>query len=219
MRLVCLSDTHGLHGGLALPPGDVLLHAGDCTNRGTLDEVQAFLTWFAEVGDFRHRVLIAGNHDFAFEHSPREVRRMMPRNVTYLEDSGVNLGGLKFWGSPYTPWFHNWAFNCRGQAIESHWTKIPAEVDVLITHGPPYGVMDRLLDDGTEVGCPFLKRALVRCQPRLHVFGHIHEGYGQVQANDTLFVNAAICDLDYRPFNAPVVIDLHVAHQTHPGRK
>lgn len=208
MRLVCISDTHGLHDSLTLPSGDVLLHAGDCTNRGTLAEVQAFLAWFAQVGDFRHRVLIAGNHDFAFEHSPREVRRMVPKKVTYLEDSGIKLGGLKFWGSPYTPWFHNWAFNCRGEAIEPHWDKIPNDVDVLVTHGPPYGVMDKTLNDGQEVGCPFLKRALKRCQPRVHVFGHIHEGYGQQEFGETLFVNASTCDPQYRLVNAPIIVDL-----------
>lgn len=208
MRLVCLSDTHGLHEGLTLPEGDVLVHAGDCTNRGKLDETRDFLAWFSQVGEFRQRVLIAGNHDFLFEDDPKIIRQIMPKNVHYLEDSGVKIGGLKFWGSPYTPWFHNWAFNCRGQAIEAHWDRIPDDVDVLVTHGPPYSVMDKLLDDGLEVGCPFLKRALPRCQPRLHVFGHIHEGYGQVRLEQTLFVNASICDLDYRPVNAPVIVDL-----------
>ena len=208
MRLVCISDTHGLHAGLVLPPGDVLIHAGDCTNRGKLEDVQDFLQWFSEVGDFQHRVLIAGNHDFAFEQSPREIRRMLPKNVSYLEDSGAKIGGLQFWGSPVTPYFHNWAFNRRRHIINAHWEKIPQTVDVLVTHGPPYGLLDRVQDTGEEVGCPFLKRAVERCHPKLHVFGHIHEGYGQVQAGQTLCVNASICDVEYRPVNAPVVVDL-----------
>lgn len=208
MRLVCLSDTHGLHERLTLPPGDVLLHAGDCTNLGKLAEVQDFLNWFSEVGEFKYRVFIAGNHDLVFDDDPKAIRPLIPKNVRYLLDSGVKLGGLKFWGSPYTPWFHDWAFNCRGQAIEPHWDKIPHDVDVLITHGPPYGVLDKLQDNGMEVGCPFLKRALTRCQPRLHLFGHIHEGYGQVQSEHTLFMNASICNLAYRPVNAPVVTEL-----------
>lgn len=208
MRLVCISDTHGRHQTLTLPAGDVLIHAGDCTSTGKMDETLEFLQWFSEVGDYAHRILVAGNHDFVFEDYPKKISQALPSNIHYLQDSGVELGGLKFWGSPYTPFFNNWAFNCRGQAIEPHWDIIPPDVDVLITHGPPYEVLDTLLEDGQQVGCPFLKRALERHPPKLHIFGHIHEEYGQVQTEQTHYVNASICNPDYRPVNAPVVVDL-----------
>ncbi len=103
MRIVLISDTHGLHHRMpAIPDGDLLIHAGDCTNRGVADETADFLAWF---GDLRHphKVLIAGNHDFLFEHEPARAEAMIPPGVTYLRDSGVTVGGLAIWGSPWQP--------------------------------------------------------------------------------------------------------------------
>lgn len=208
MRLVCISDTHGLHEQVRLPAGEVLLHAGDLSDWGRLDEVADFLSWFSQVGHFRHRVFIAGNHDFAFERSPRLAENLIPRNVIYLNDSGIVLDGLKVWGSPITPSFCSMAFNRDDTAIQANWNLIPDDVDVLVTHGPPLGIMDRVLPSDLPVGCPLLAQAIARCQPRVHVFGHIHEGYGQQQQDDVLYVNAAICDHKYAVNNAPQVIQL-----------
>ena len=138
MKIVAISDTHGLHKQLQLPKGDLLLHAGDVSARGHKKQIRQFLKWFAEQ-DFEHKVFIAGNHDFYFEQaSKKEVLELIPEGVTYLNDSGVTINGVHIWGSPVQPWFHDWAFNRqRGSDIEQHWELIPTSTDILLTHGPP----------------------------------------------------------------------------------
>lgn len=208
MRLVCISDTHSLHRQVTLPAGDVLLHAGDFTEYGLPDEVKDFMEWFGGVGQFAHRLLIAGNHDLTFEHSPEVVEALIPPNVTYLNDTGVTLSGLRFWGSPITPHYQNWAFMRRAREIGRHWNLIPADTDVLMTHGPPFGIMDEVGPLREAVGCPQLTRRVAQLRPRLHVFGHIHEGYGRQHLNGTCYLNAATCNAEYCVANAPSVIDL-----------
>lgn len=205
MRIVCLSDTHGRHRGLDVPDGDLLIHAGDLTAVGEPVQVQEAADWLAAL-PHRHKVVIAGNHDFLFEREPEEARRAL-RDVTYLQDEGVELDGLRIWGSPWQPWFNDWAFNLRrGQPLRERWSLIPTDTQVLVTHGPPRGHGDRTVD-GRAVGCLDLLGTVRRIRPRLHVFGHIHEGYGTTHEGPTTFVNASICDVDYRPGNEPIVVD------------
>ncbi|WP_216327473.1 metallophosphoesterase family protein [Deinococcus aestuarii] len=208
MRLVCIADTHGLHDQVRLPPGDVLLHAGDVSCHGRLDEIGRFLSWFGRVGDFRHRVMIAGNHDFAFERTPHLAEGLIPDNVTYLKDSGVELDGVRFWGSPVTPEFMRWAFNRTDEELRQHWGQLPAGVDVVVTHGPPRGVLDRVLPEGQAVGCPHLGWVIEHLRPRVHVFGHIHEGYGREKRGGVQYLNAAVCDARYRVSQPPQVVDV-----------
>ncbi|THF69328.1 metallophosphoesterase [Deinococcus sp. Arct2-2] len=207
MKIVCISDTHNLHDTVVVPDGDVLVHAGDYSMQGHVAETQAFLTWFASQ-PHRHKVFVAGNHDFIFEKREQQARAMVPPGVIYLDDEGMTLEGVRFWGSPVTPFFHHWAFNRHPSSIGRSWDLIPDDTDVLITHGPPSGRLDRLAS-GQTVGCPQLWEALeTRLRPRLHVFGHIHEGYGQVSGGGRTSVNASIVDEYYRPANAPVVVTL-----------
>lgn len=206
MKIVLLSDTHGYHSYLDIPEGDLLIHAGDFSMRGREGETREFIEWFA-AQPHPNKVFISGNHDFLAEQDPALFRSLIPDNVHYLEDSGVEIEGIEIWGSPISPWFHNWAFNRnRGSDIRFHWAKIPVSADIVITHGPPFGILD-LTEGGEEVGCYDLKERLAVVKPKLHVFGHIHEGYGQVQQEETLFVNASIVNLRYNPVNAPVVLD------------
>lgn len=206
LRLVLLSDTHGLHDQIVVPDGDILIHAGDLTSRGKTYELESFADWCRKL-PHRHKVIIGGNHDFCLENNAWEARTKL-HGLTYLEDSGCEIGGLKFWGSPQTPRFFDWAFNVdRGPQIRRYWDRIPAETDVLITHGPPLGRGD-LTKAGERAGCADLLAAIQRIQPRLHVAGHIHEGYSQSREGATLCVNASICTLAYRPTNQPVVLDL-----------
>lgn len=217
MRIVCLSDTHNRHDALRVPDGDVLVHAGDATMHGSAEELAAFDAWFGSL-PHRHKLLVAGNHDFLFEQRPRGARELI-RSATYLEDSGTAIDGVRFWGSPWQPWFLDWAFNLRrGAPLKAKWDLIPEGTDVLITHGPPHGVLDRVggvvprltaaATGGEHVGCEELRGAVLRLRPRLHVFGHIHEGYGQQSLDGTRFVNASCCDRSYRPQNPPLVVDL-----------
>jgi predicted phosphodiesterase len=207
MRIVCVSDTHNLHDRIALPDGDLLLHAGDATMHGTEAEIAEFDAWLGTV-PHRHKVVIAGNHDFLFQTEPAKARRLIT-NAVYLEDSGVTLEGLSIWGSPWQPWYFDWAFNLRrGAPLRAVWDKIPAGTDVLLTHGPPRGVLDRVARSGEAVGCEELLEAVERLRPKVNVFGHIHEGYGREERDGTLFVNASTCDPRYRPVNPPAVIDV-----------
>jgi predicted phosphodiesterase len=211
MRFLLLSDTHNLHHALdPLPDADAVLHAGDLTGRGSLSELADFMAWFAAL-PHRHKVVIAGNHDFAFERKPVEAVAMVPPGVTYLQDGGTEIEGLKIWGSPWQPWFMDWAFNLeRGSRLAEKWALIPDDVDVLITHGPPQGILDRTADNPPEAaGCEALADRLGALQRlRLHLFGHIHEAYGRVTRGRRTFVNASICDLQYVPRNPPVLVDL-----------
>lgn len=218
MRLVCLSDTHGLHARLSVPDGDVLVHAGDASMQGGEDELRRFADWLRGL-PHRRKVVVAGNHDWLCERQPGRAAEIFA-GLDYLLDSGVEIDGRRFWGSPWQPWFLSWAFNLpRGEALQAKWDLIPPGTDVLVTHGPPSGLLDevetlaaRVLNslaahDG-HVGCRDLRTAVEALAPRVHVFGHIHEGYGQLRAGGTLYVNASNCDRRYRPVNAPVVVDL-----------
>lgn len=206
MRIVAISDTHRLHNDIKVPDGDVLIHAGDFTGTGKIHEIAAFDVWLAKQ-PHRHKIVIAGNHDVTFETMPHIARASL-QHATYLEDSGVEIDGFKIWGSPWQPRFCNWAFNVeRGEKLRQKWEQIPERVDILITHGPPYGILDSVAS-GEHVGCEELLKAVDRVHPRLHVFGHIHESSGSRWAGDILFVNASICDGRYRPVNRPFVFDL-----------
>lgn len=147
MRLVCISDTHNTHKTLNIPRGDILIHAGDATGQGTSLEVNRFLAWFS-TRPHRHKILVAGNHDWLFQHDPDGAAQLLRANpgITYLQDSGVEIEGVKFWGSPWQPWFCDWAFNLprNGPALRQVWNKIPLDTEVLITHGPPRGMLDQV---------------------------------------------------------------------------
>jgi predicted phosphohydrolase len=206
MRVVCLSDTHLRHEGISVPAGDLLLVAGDTTRRGSLAELDEVDAWLGSL-PHPHKVLIAGNHDFAFETEP-EAARARVRHATYLQDEELTVGGLRIWGSPWQPVFFDWAFNLpRGAPLREKWDLVPPGIDVLLTHGPPRGILDRTAH-GEDVGDDDLLAAVRRVRPRLHVFGHIHESRGTLLRDGVTFVNAACCDLRYRPTQAPIVIDL-----------
>jgi predicted phosphodiesterase len=207
VRIVALSDTHSKVPDSGVPDGDVLIHAGDLTKRGSLEEIAAAGEWLRSLPHPR-KLIIAGNHDFGFERRPREARAALGPQLEYLEDSGAVVDGISFWGSPWQPWFCDWAFNLpRGEKLAEKWALIPAETRVLVTHGPPYGVLDRT-DAGESAGCRDLAERVRAVRPAVHVFGHIHEGAGTLREGPTLFVNASICDLQYKPVNPAIVIDL-----------
>lgn len=190
LTIVCVSDTHGTHRELTVPDGDVLLFAGDLSNHGFPEDVSEFDDWLGTL-PHPHKVVICGNHDFTFERDPADARRRI-RHATYLQDSGVEVAGLKVWGSPWQPRFFDWAFNLdRGPDIAAKWALIPDDTDVLITHGPPAGILDRT-SRGEAAGCVDLLWRVQELKTKLHLFGHIHEAAGVVETPDTLFVNASI---------------------------
>ena len=213
VRIVCISDTHGQHAKLSVPAGDVLIHAGDFMAFGdTPKEIVDFNHWLGKQ-PHRFKVVIAGNHDLMFERHPGAAKELLS-NAIYLENSGTELLGLKFWGSPVQPEFNNWAFNvARGAAIRRYWQMIPKGTDVLVTHGPPFGVLDQSHPSTAHLGCEELAKAVERVKPRLNIFGHIHGGHGQMAANGTRFVNASVVNEAYRLVQEPWVVEIDTSQK------
>jgi Icc-related predicted phosphoesterase len=208
LRIVCISDTHGQHARLRVPEGDLVIHAGDFMAFGDRPkEIVDFNHWLGKQ-PHRHKVVIAGNHDLMFERHPGAATELLG-NAIYLENSGAELEGLTIWGSPVQPEFNNWAFNvARGAAIRRYWKIIPADIDILVTHGPPFGVLDQSHPSTAHLGCEELAQAVEQLKPRLHIFGHIHGGHGQVAANGTRFLNASVVNEAYRLVHEPQVVEI-----------
>ena len=207
MRIVCISDTHEVHQKIVMPEGDLLIVAGDFTFKGCPNHITIFNDWLGTL-DYKHKVTIAGNHDLLFEDDALQARLLLT-NATYLEDSSVTIEGIKIYGSPWTPRFFDWAFNAnRGPIIAAKWAAIPDDTNVLVTHGPPFGILD-LTPKGLHVGCDDL---LIRIdqlkQLKLHAFGHIHHSYGLAHRNGVAFANACICNEAYIAARDPIVVDI-----------
>lgn len=205
MDIIAISDTHGQHEKLELPQGDMIIHAGDISSRGTQVEVKDFLEWYGNL-NFNYKIFIAGNHDFYFEGiDPKAMQYLLPDDLIYLNDSSVVIEGIKIWGSPIQPRFYDWAFNRnRGSEIQRHWDLIPKDTDILITHGPPYQQLD-LTINGDHAGCRNLSETLKTLSVKLHIFGHIHEAYGIQKQNRTTFINASNLNHNYQLSNKPIV--------------
>ncbi|MDY7228852.1 metallophosphatase domain-containing protein [Hyalangium rubrum] len=215
MRLALISDTHMKHAALTVPACEVLIHAGDFSRRGTREELEGFLAWFASQSA-PTKLFIAGNHDFVCEREPALARRLAREaGVHYLQEEEVHVGGLRIWGSPVTPWYRGMAFNRdRGETLRAHWERIPAGLDVLVTHGPPLGLGDRTFLK-SSVGCAELLARIREVPPRVHVFGHIHEARGEysLPGVPTRFLNVSTCRLLPVGLRAPVLLELEPASE------
>lgn len=206
MRFVILSDTHSLHRQVRVPDGDVLLFAGDSTRKGDLAELSDFNDWLKGL-PHPAKIVIAGNRDFCFESNLAESRLALDAAI-YLQDETAQVGAFRIYGSPWQPPFLNMAFNLeRGEALRAKWALIPANTDILVTHTPPYGIGDKT-QMGQQVGDHDLADAVARIQPKLHIFGHIHEAYAKLTVGSTMYINASSVDAKFQPVHAPWVIDL-----------
>lgn len=215
-KIVTISDTHNRHNDLTIPNGEIIIHAGDFSNRGTKHEMEEFTKWYGSL-PHANKVLIAGNHDKGTDpafsglnnESLSEYFKALCslNNITLLEDSFCEIylksgDVLKIWGSPVQPTFgYGWAWNRnRGKQIQNHWDKIPEGMDIIVTHGPAYGFGDKC-NYGDRVGCEDLLEAIERVKPKLHVFGHIHEDRGIfTHKNGIVFNNASSLTLRYEPY-------------------
>jgi Icc-related predicted phosphoesterase len=205
-EITFISDTHGKHNQLTtdLPGGWMIIHAGDVSNRGLVTEINEFTKWFSTL-PYQHKIFIAGNHDFGFEQKKEGI--IIPDNVIYLEDSEVVIDGIKIYGSPWQPEFFDWAFNLkRGEPLTEKWNMIPMDTNILVTHGPAFGMLDNTIQ-GLRVGCEDLVRRVFDVNPKIHVCGHIHYGYGMKKSLDVNFINASSLGERYTYDNKPIVID------------
>jgi len=213
-RVVCISDTHNCNEEIVVPDGDLLIHAGDATTVGSVEQLRAFNRWFASLPHER-KIFVAGNHDWMFERDNDLARRLLDSSIVYLQDSSAEIDGLKIYGSPWQPRFFDWAFNLnRGYELAEKWGMIPDDIDILITHGPPNGILDLVPRKGWDenTGCEELRKRVEQIAAfgrlKLHAFGHIHCGYGVHEEFGVKFVNASTCNEQYNPTQPPIVIDL-----------
>ena len=223
MRITLISDTHTkqlelLWDKTDLPGGDLLIHAGDIMNSGrNPKDITEFCKWFDGLNQYEHKVFIAGNHDRMFEDFPERAMEIVNsyKTIDYLQDDWIKVGDdkelVKIYGSPWQPEFYDWAFNLPkgGPGLMSKWEAIPEDTDILITHGPPQDHLDVSGPPYNEphLGCALLREKVDEQPPKIHVFGHIHGGYGYKFYNGTHFFNASILNERYEYVNKPVTFD------------
>jgi Icc-related predicted phosphoesterase len=196
-----------------MPEADLLVIAGDLTKLGLKNEVVDFNDWLGLIKDkYRNIVLIAGNHDFSFQKNTKDNSRHLITNAIYLEDSSVDIDGYKIYGSPVTPYFGGWAFNVeRGNDIKKYWDKIPKDTDILITHGPPYGVLDKVptVWGQQHVGCEEMPSVISSLNNlKAHIFGHVHNEYGREDKDGIIYVNASSILHAKSAVHSPIVIEI-----------
>jgi Icc-related predicted phosphoesterase len=207
MRIVAVADTHTFESDLrAIPEGDVFIHAGDLCRGGRLDELRNVASWVNTL-PHRHKIVVAGNHDWCFLREPEAAMAILGNDVIYLQDAEATIDGVRFWGSPWQPEFNQWAFNLpRGDALAKKWALIPEGIHVLVTHGPPFGIGDDY-GDPVRRGCEELRAAVRRVRPLLHLFGHIHQDGGFWLEDGISFANVTCWECE----RGPTVVDLDVA--------
>lgn len=217
MKIVAISDTHGKWKNLQIPECDILISCGDYTFGGEKHLVKNFHEWLNKQ-DAGHIISVQGNHEKWVEKNFQEAKDVAERacpGVHFIEHGLVEIEGIKIFGSAWTPWFCDWAWNAkRGADIKRHWDQIPEDIDMLITHGPPANILDVVYQaDGVtardRVGCHDLMQKIMRC-PKLkhHFFGHIHGSHGSKTFHDKNFYNVTICDEQYMPTNPITVIEI-----------
>eukprot|EP01117_Protostelium_nocturnum_P007047 TRINITY_DN2526_c0_g1_i1.p1 TRINITY_DN2526_c0_g1~~TRINITY_DN2526_c0_g1_i1.p1 ORF type:complete len:258 (-),score=66.66 TRINITY_DN2526_c0_g1_i1:204-944(-) len=197
IKMIGISDTHSFHRNMDVPTGDILIHCGDFGKYlEHKDELIEFNEW---LGTLPHpfKVVVGGNHDILLNDLKPEETQQILSNAIYLQDSGREIMGLKFWGSPWNG-SRNMGFSSKGRA--EYWNKIPLDTDVLVTHMPPYKILD-LAGDGRHWGCQELRHKLdTDLKPKYHLFGHVHEAYGYVDFKGTMFVNCATLNGSHKEF-------------------
>lgn len=217
MKICCISDTHSAHREVEVPPVDMVIHAGDI---GLEDwkygpsVLNDFIDWFKSLPT-KYKIFISGNHDWLSYLDKILVPRVAEENgLIYLENSSVEIEELKIYGSPWSLEFNNWAWNLRRdeEVATACWDQIPMDTDILITHGPPYNILDYVENDGVvtpPIGDSWLLKRVEQVKPMLHIFGHIHFcGRQTFKTKDTLFVNASVCNEIYETINPPVVVEI-----------
>ena len=210
-RITFISDSHSKHKQLLnhLPGGDLIVHAGDLTSVGFKHEIEDFCKWFEKL-KYSNKVFIAGNHDHGFERDHNSAYEIVKKyKINYLQDSMIEIDGINIWGSPWQPEFCNWAFNLprNGWQLAEKWNYIPEDTDILITHGPPFGCLDIVNGRKENIGCELLTERLKIVKPKIHVYGHIHSGYGYKFDGNTHYFNASVLNEKYEYTNKPLTID------------
>lgn len=203
IKIVAISDPHGMYDMLEIPKADIFICTGDFTNYGSWVENMKFFAWVRQL-PCKYKILVPGNHDLDIEANPGIYQKtLLPKDTFLLINAGVNLMGLSFWGTPYTPEFFDWAFMLPRDRMHEVWANVPPGIDFLLTHGPAYGILDKNAA-GESCGCQALLKCIEEDKPRHHLFGHIHHSYGR-KGNA---YNCSILNDNYTLTNKPVVINV-----------
>ena len=211
LKVVTISDTHCMHDKLHIPECDLLLHAGDYSSRGRIEEVKGFLEWFSKQ-PAKHKIFIDGNHDGMSEENPKlfeEILKEYP-SVRYLRNEGIEVEGIKIWGRPITPSFYDWHHMAdRGSPkMLTSLSIIPDDIDILLTHGPAAGILDAN-NQGESCGCYDLLNELERLKNlKVMVFGHIHHSSGEKEVNGIKHINASVLNDNYKLTFYPKSFDI-----------
>ena len=218
MKFIFFADTHRCEKEIVLPEGDVLVFAGDMCYKdpGPLVDVTEFLSFYCNL-DYQYKIMIAGNHDWPFDNECRQqvFEIISKTDIIYLEDSACEIDGITIWGSPVQPTTRGWPFyKDDGVSLLESWSRIPDNTDVVVTHIPPFGILDKNAkgEHYTHKGEPNSSKTLLRrvleVKPRLHVFGHCHLHYGEVRRNGVRFLNVCSMSANRKPENPPIVVEL-----------
>jgi len=213
-KIVCISDTHGFHHDLKIPDGDILIHAGDLSMMGELNVLMDLNDWFAKQ-NHDYKIVIAGNHDYSLGEDQMLGFKIFT-NAIYLQNSSVEIEGMKIYGNPYTPWsfglHKHFAFGVDRMDSKGVWRGIPSNADVVVTHCPPLGILDKVAETGfnpnEHVGSATLLKKIREIKPKLNIFGHIHEGYGITKEGEITFINCSVVNEAYNLINKPIVFNL-----------
>lgn len=208
MKIIHLSDTHGYEPDITLEKCDIAIHSGDA-DLVSLSGLIRFCKWFKKQ-NARYKIYVAGNHDFYLETMASYSKTIFKEHgIIYLENNLIQIENVIIYGSPYTPRFGNWAFmRERGNDISKIWEQIPENIDILVTHGGPMGILDIAQRTKEHVGCDDLKRFIKNIKPKFHLFGHLHENYGIVKDDNTVYVNSALITDGYVLNHEPHIIEL-----------
>lgn len=216
-KITFISDTHNRHNHISsyLPGGDLLICAGDMTSMGHEHEIINFCKWFDKIDNYDEKIFIAGNHDWGFQDNPLKSKNIVEsyKSITYLQDDFIYVGEhpdlIKIYGSPWQPEFRNWAFNLprMSDQLKDKWDNIPNDVDILITHGPAYGYLDKVIGGYENLGCELLLNKIKEIKPKIHVFGHIHSASGYIFDGNTHYINASILNEQYICEYKPLTIE------------
>lgn len=211
MKIVFISDTHDQQlTSIDVPDGDILCFTGDICGSDTMATYERFNSWLGSLPHAK-KIIIPGNHDFLAERDPGLFKDTMFYATTLIHEH-YEYAGAKFFGSPYQTWFHDWAFNVKlDNEREKLWGDIEEDTDITLIHCPPYKVLDEVqYSHGRDphVGCKPLRKKLMQVKPIIAAHGHIHEAYGTLEHMDILFINSCICNENYKPHNAPIVVEI-----------
>lgn len=208
MKFVFISDLHNKYKYIQIPECDFLICSGDVSSMGYEYEIINFISWYRKQ-QARYKIFIAGNHDWLFEKYRTIAKSLIPDDIIYLEDEAIEIEGFKFYGTPVQLEFCNWAFNRTEESLARYWEQIPDDTDILITHSPPFGILDVVEGRTVNLGSPSLYDTVInRVKPKIHVFGHIHSSHGVKKIEDTLFINASILDERYQITYEPIVVEI-----------